>query len=249
MRRILISTIVRNDAHVLARYHAQLETMVQSSPHEFHLSIFENDSTDETKDMLKSLDWGFVSNEITRVNLGWPFYESTPLYDRVEKLAHCRNKTIECDFLSAADDVLVVDADVIIPLNTALAVIERDGAADADIYSPMCVWDHEGDGVAIQIDDRAHYLYDTWATRRLQGETRGDFYPDHVENPIRPFWSTMNGICLYRAQPFKDGVRYTAFNRHTQKSDCEPAILCEDFRSHGYGNVMVNQGLFTFHET
>jgi hypothetical protein len=55
--RILISTIVRNRAQHIARWTNQLLRLNESNPNiKFDLVVFENDSTDLTKELLKFVE-------------------------------------------------------------------------------------------------------------------------------------------------------------------------------------------------
>lgn len=244
--KILISTVIRNDAKYLRRYRDQVAEIVKFMPqHEFKLNIFENDSVDDTKQLLRELDFSFCPGSIELQTLNWPFYESVPDKDRVLKLAHCRNQTLSG--IDDADYLLVIDADLQIPFDTARKVIEREGAEDADVYSGVALAKGLRNAEVVNHAFSEYHLYDNWATRRTPDEMRGDLYPDFKNNPVQPFWTTMNGICIYRAQPFKEGARYTAINPRTGEVDCETAMICEEFRYRGYDKIYVNQSAFCFH--
>lgn len=252
MAHILIATIVRDIADCIPRFRDQLASAIALMPeHTFSLSIYENDSIDATPRAVQQADWSFVDHIFIAENIAAPSYGSVANQDRVERLALARNRSIfDSGFLDRADWVLVVDADMRFDPSVIRTVIEKRGAEHADIYSAVSVTTAKAynNPAYVEINDLQYRLYDTWATRRTPDEQWGDFYSDHAENAVQPFWTTMNGVCLFRASPFRNGVKFTGFNRRLNTFDCEPAALCEDFRTAGYDKIYVNQSLYCFHD-
>ena len=67
MKKIVISTIMRDAENVLNTYYQQLKLLVETCRDiKFYLSIYENDSQDKTKHLLNYLDWSFY-----RLGLFW----------------------------------------------------------------------------------------------------------------------------------------------------------------------------------
>jgi len=52
MKTILISTIVRNRGKTLHKWHSQIKDLVsKDKKNKYYLSVYENDSTDDSKDI------------------------------------------------------------------------------------------------------------------------------------------------------------------------------------------------------
>lgn len=235
---ILISSIVRNREEYLSRYFNQIESFIKKLNHiyDFSISIYENDSTDNSKDILKSYSFSsFKNNFIKCENIGTQYFHSVVSDQRVVNYANARNKTIEGLDLSMYRWILIIEPDVIYtPEMMCELILQMEVPETPDIYS----------GVLIT-ENRA---YDTWGMRRFSFEEWGDFFPDYLENPVKEFWSTANGICIYNSKPFILGLKFNAFNKRFNKYDCDSAVLCEDFRSMGFDKIYVNQLIQPIHE-
>ena len=60
---IFIYSIVRNESKYVDRYYKQIRQIVTSFPeYSFLLSIYENDSTDGTPELLQAKDWSFLKD-------------------------------------------------------------------------------------------------------------------------------------------------------------------------------------------
>ena len=98
--RCLISTIIRNRGIHLPQWYDQLVALADCNPDiKFYLSVFENDSEDNTKQVLqlieKKFQTPFEGKKFTLTNLGWPYFGSIKAEERVCYLAQARNKTLE----------------------------------------------------------------------------------------------------------------------------------------------------------
>jgi hypothetical protein len=62
--------------------------------------------------------------------------------------------------------------------------------------------------------------------RRNDTEDSGKYFPDYKENPVREFWTTANGVCLYKMEPFKRGLKFDYINKRWGRYDCDTAVLC-----------------------
>jgi len=112
MSNILISTIVRNRGETLRRWYDQLESLVCLDEHnQYYLSIYENDSEDNSVALLNSFDYSFCKDYCLKNETINTKYYTAPFedygtkeghlskIDRVNNLAAARNKTIfECGF-------------------------------------------------------------------------------------------------------------------------------------------------------
>jgi len=98
--RILISTIVRNRAQHIISWANQLLRLNESNPNiKFDLVVFENDSTDLTKELLKGELIELLKTKLNNViiettDLKWPYFGSIKSGERVIYLATARNKTL-----------------------------------------------------------------------------------------------------------------------------------------------------------
>lgn len=239
--QVLISSIIRNRANQLPNYFAQIEKFIDilKDNYEFSISLYENDSTDLSKTILINHNYSkFKYHYIQMENIGTFFFPSVNHPQRVANFANARNKTIEVVDLNQYDYMLIIEPDIIYdPVNTARIITREDlQDKDIDVYSGMSV--SEGDH---------EWAHDCWAMRRNEHEDGGKYFPDYKENPIREFWATANGVCLYKMEPFKRGLKFDYINKRWNRYDCDTAVLCEDIRAMGFNKIFVHQGIKCFH--
>lgn len=232
-KTILISTIFRNSEKKLSRYHEQLKILVSGFPDiTFLLSIYENDSTDGTKDLLNSLDWSFVQEtSIITENVGTSFFGSVVDEQRVKNLSAARNKTLEAkDFLNKSDLVLSIESDIQYDLDCAQKIInfEKNYNIEADIVSAVSCKPSKYE---------RKRLYDLWGTRRTADEEWGSIDND---GDYKEYYATFNCFCLYKAKPIKEGAKFGWFNHRLNKFDCDTMVICENFREKGYNKIYIN---------
>jgi hypothetical protein len=232
-KTILISSIFRNSEKKLSRYHEQLKTLVLGFPDiKFLLSIYENDSSDNTKDILHSLDWSFVSEKsIVTENIGTNFYGSVVDEQRVKNLAGARNKTLDIgDFLNKSNYVLSIESDIQYDLECAQRIInfESDYGVEADIVSAVSCKPSKYD---------RKRLYDLWGTRRTPDEEWGS-----IDNgtDYKEYYATYNCFCFYKSAPIKKGAKFGWYNNRLKKFDCDTMVICENFRDIGHNKIYIN---------
>lgn len=239
-KKVLIYSIIRNNAPVFDRFYNQIRSVVeQNADFSFYLSIYENDSDDGTKQKLFEKDWSFLEGiSISSENVNTKLYGSVKDAQRVENLAKARNKALEGGgFLADCDYVLMVEGD-----NTY-------SAADVRKLLTFDQVEPEFDVVsAISIRQNGTH-YDWWATR-----TSAIYKPGSSEIPSNfnrleygKFYSTSNGLCLYRADAFKKGARYGWINQETQTFDCEMVVVCQEFQRLGHDKIFVNYKSRSYH--
>jgi hypothetical protein len=239
-KNILVYSIMRNEAGYIDEYHKQLKEIVEAFPeHNFYLSVYENDSEDDTKDKLASKDWSFFKDtSFIHETLNTVFYKSTKEEDRVKNLSLARNKAIEAkDFLVKSDYVMMVEGDVSYSLNTAKKVLRfTELEPDFDVVS----------GITI----RSGRLYDVWATRTSAEYVKGvsPLHSDHEIKAYDKYYSTSNGICIYKSDLFKEGIRYHWINSVTKEPDCEMVVICQKFHENGHNNVYIIHDAKIYHE-
>ena len=237
---ILVYSIIRNEAGFINQFYSQLKNMVESFPeYNFYLSLYENDSTDGTKERLLSKSWAFFKGlSIISENIMTKDYGSVKDEDRVKNLSIARNKAVEAGgFLSNMDYVMMVESDMTFDMNSIKKLLNfKDKEPDFDIVSTISI--------------RNKRLYDAWATRRTPRYVYGadELGPDYKKKDYDKYYSTSNGVCLYRAKPFKEGARYGYINKVTKEFDCDTVIICQDFYDRGYKNIYILHNAPVFHE-
>lgn len=230
MKKVLLYSIVRNVEQTLPRLYDQITDIVKNHPeYEFMLSIYENDSVDKTKEILNSLDWSFVENSIVTEDLQRPRFGSCAAEERVKNLADARNKAILAkDFLSRSDYVLMIEGDMRFESDAASKILEFPNIEpDFHVVS------------AVTFLDNNDNLWDGWATRKDNVETRGSLHLNWKDTAYDKYYSTSNGMCLYLSEPFKKGARYDHINNTLGTWDCEMVVVCERFHELGYNNIYI----------
>ena len=239
-KNILVYSIIRNESKFINQFYSQLRSMVQSFPeYNFYLSLYENDSNDGTKEKLLSKDWSFFKGlSIISENIMTKDYGSVKDEDRVKNLSIARNKAIEAGgFLNNMDYVMMVESDMAFDMTSIKKLLSfKEKEPDFDIVST--------------ISKRNGKLYDGWATRRTPRYVYGadELGPDYKKKEYDKYYSTSNGVCLYRAKPFKEGARYGYINKVTKEFDCDTVIICQDFYDRGYKNIYILHNAPVFHE-
>lgn len=240
---ILICTIMRNCEPALEKYWKQINDFIPvlGEGHNWYISIYENDSTDKTPELIQQLDMApFVDYSVVSEKLDTPFFGSVVDEDRVRNLANARNKALYAkDMVQNVDKVLWIEPDITYDSEMIIALLHPElfGIEEVDIFS------------GLNCDPkRGNWTYDTWATRRDSREESGERYGDWVQNPIQPFWSTFNAIIVYNAEPIKKGITFGWFNKRLNKFDCDTVVICENFREAGYDKILVHQHLHCFHD-
>lgn len=229
---VLVYSIIRNSANNINRFHSQLLKIVKNNPdYNFYLSIYENDSTDQTKQQLFLKDWSFFKGvSIVIENIGTEYFESVKSAQRVENLSKARNKAIEAGgFLDNMDYVLMIEGDVLYTLEHAQQLLNfKNKEPNFDIVS------------TISLRKNGKH-YDWWATRTgpEYNPNKSEIDPDYQSKQYGKYYSTSNGLCLYKAKAFKEGVRHHWINKVTKEFDCEMVVLCQGFHEKGYNNIYI----------
>lgn len=230
--KILVYSIIRNRASNINKFYAQLHKMVKTNPeYEFYLSIYENDSIDGTKQLLFSKDWSFFKGvSIITENIETKYFESVKDAQRVENLSHARNKAVEAGgFLDKVDYILMVEGDVVYSNDDVQRLLNfKNIEPNFDIVS------------TISLRKNGKH-YDWWATRTgpEYNPERSEIEVDYESKKYGKYYSTSNGLCLYKAKPFQEGVRHHWINKITKQFDCEMVVLCQGFHEKGYKNIYI----------
>jgi len=237
---ILIYTIIRNRSSFVNRFYNQIKDIVSTfgNRYDFYLSIYENDSDDSTKEKIFRQDWSFLSGvSIVSENINTKYFESVKDGERVKNLAIARNKAIEAGgFLDKSDYVMMVESDIDFDISAVEKLLNFKNI-EPNFH------------IASTISIKNRRLYDWWATRKQPEYI--DKYPledGYKKKDYDKYYSTSNGICLYRSKPFKDGVRYHWINTVTGEADCEMVVVCQLFKQYGYDNVYILHNAEIYHE-
>lgn len=235
----MIYSIIRNREAHIHTYYNQIKAIIQKFPEiKFLLSVYENDSTDKTKELLRSLDWSFVEHSIVTENIGSPYFTSeNGSKERVSVLADARNKALEAkDFLDRSDYVLHIEGDVIFNIQSIYNLFNFiKYEPDFDIVSSVSL-------------RKGKRHYDTWGTRRDDSEIKGTLFSGWKTKLYERYYATSNGICLYKSEPFKVGARHGWFNKTLGHHDCEMVVVCDEFHRLGYHNVFILYKAFALHD-
>ena len=110
--KVFIYSIFRNSEKNLQNYYTQLKSTVAEldNNYDFYLSIYENDSTDNTKKILSSFDFSFVKEFLLITeNIGTTLYRSVVNEQRVKNLSDARTKALSAkNFLQKSQYVLCI---------------------------------------------------------------------------------------------------------------------------------------------
>ena len=247
MKTVTISTIVRDGEKTIENYHKLLQELVKFSDSKFYLSLYENDSTDNTQSIIEKLDWSFIENKVTFEKIGTKKFGSVVAQERVVNLANARNKTIDQakDFIDVSDFVLVIEPDVFYKVEDIHSLINHESYLNfkCDLLTPI-VGCPRGGGSLIMDDLR---FYDTWALRRGPNDRFGDIFQDFKDNPIRIVWSTFSCVALYNADVMRKGIRFSGHNQRFNIFDCDTAVICEIMHENGYNKIMIDQSKLVLH--
>jgi glycosyltransferase involved in cell wall biosynthesis len=237
--KVLLYSIVRNIEPKFDQYYHQIKKIVKAFPeYEFYLSIYENDSTDRTKARLHTTDWSFLNGvSVVTENIQTDFYGSVKDPVRVENLSRARNKAIEAGgFLDNVDYILMVEGDLAFSTTSVKELLNfKDIKPNFDVVS------------AVSIRKNGTH-YDWWATRTgpVYKPEASELDPEYSRKHYGEYYATSNGLVLYRAKPFKEGVRHGWINTVTKEFDCEMVVLCQNLRAKGYNNIYINYKSQTF---
>lgn len=238
--KVLIYSIVRNIESNFHNFYQQLRDVTSlCNDYEFYLSIYENDSEDNTKKLLTSSDWSFFSKvSIISENIGTKFFGPVKDEERVVNLSNARNKALlAADFIKDVDYVLVTEGDNTYSAKSVQKLLNfKTLEPNFDIVS------------AVSLRKNGKH-YDWWATRTGPEfvKDRSELDPSYQKKDYGKYYSTSNGLCLYRAKPFQNGARYGWINKVTKQADCEMVVVCQEFIEQGHDKIFILYDSFSHH--
>ena len=190
--------------------------------HAVEISVYENDSNDGTKKLLKKytdLLSKRCKTTFTSTDLGTEFLRGKK-GARVRNIANARNACIEqASPIEQFDRIIFIETDIVYKPEDAVSIIH-----------------HEGDIVSGYTTNAVGQFYDAWATRKTSEET---WWNHGIPTEKTDVWSTFNGICVYASKPFLEGARFAGINPRTNEIDCDTTVICEVFRSMKYENIIM----------
>ena len=254
---LIICGIVRDCAAGIKRNRPLIDKLCAIAK-DVKVVIFENDSKDATKALLK--EWSsenpnlYVQSEDYNT-LTFPMAQTThgvnPAFSakRITKMAYYRNKYLEYinENHLVADYVIVVDMD--------LWHIDQDGilqslsiadtwdmvAANGVIYSPSAFFRRRyndtfalveyGEETSPQTEESILAKQYSWA---------------HLKKsmPLVPVYSAFGGLAVYRYQAIKD-CKYEVLVNSDPKVEvrCEHFAICKQMHEKGYNRIFVNPAM------
>lgn len=245
---------MRDCARFIPRYFSQLNGLawICRDSVNFDLSIYENDSGDDTVKLLKQQSvvindcWEFFPVNrffIDCQTLNTKKYGSVNNHKRVELLASYRYQTLKqavLDRNKIYDYILFIEPDVQFDIDYISHFLYLYCGKGYDIFSPVSVR-----------EDNPQELYDGWATRLKEGDVEWlGSNPNKIRdikekfgNPISVY-STFNCFCVYRAAPVinmvRDNINPFSKLRKDTKYDCDTANICHNLWDMGHKKFIMN---------
>lgn len=241
MSNILVCTIIRNQQQDIQNWCLKLNKLIRSDKsNTYYVSVYQNDSTDATKQLLQYCKFPNVKHSIVSQNiqtqylnrfntvkrLGVPSNGNIGLIKRLQNLSSARNRTLQSITKAPFQYVLFVQCDIDYQPQSMRQFIHDAILNGYDIASPMSIHNSE--------------LYDKWATRLHQNQQWFEPTQYWNSNTIIPCYSTFNCFCLYKAIPMYSGVKFDYINSNGDV-DCDTVIICQKYRQFGLTNIILNK--------
>jgi hypothetical protein len=255
-KNILICSTARNISPCIEKFEKQIKELVNELKDSFNfkISIYENDSTDNTKELLGNINFDiFEDYSLILENINSNHYIRSNENDRVKIMSEARNKVLATrnnEFLNWSDYVLFIDADIGYNPKELKFIIdfEKTGVSNIDILSPMSLITYD--------NGSSWHFYDSWATRKneyqlnywehMDKKSNVVFNNSNLNIDIKEYYSVYNNFCLYNSEPLKKGIVFGYINKRFNIYDCDTAVICENFRENGYNKIYMNEKLFCY---
>lgn len=239
--KVLLCTIIRNREKYLDRWYNQIVRIKNSMPHiEFGISVFENDSEDNSKKLLSSYDFSMFNDAtISMAKYNMPYFIGGKIPNRVALLAYFRNRCIsQTPFLNSYDYICFIEPDVEFSEETARKIIDHEKyyGRKFDIFSGKSV--HPG-------TDR---IYDSWGSRVNINRTDWVDAEDEQIKGLHEMHSTFNCFVMYNNKYFLNHQPwFSGSNPRTNWPDCDTVNICEAFRIAGMDQIFFDASLLVAH--
>jgi hypothetical protein len=230
--KILANILVQNNA----KWMPMFKHMFSNLERDIELYIYENNSTDGTKECL-------FGKKIISENI------IVPNWSRTERISHFRNKLKKCVLPENHEYVLLIDSNIFFSKKTLDMMIETlENNPDVAMVCPHGM---------VKTSLPCEFFYDTFATVLLDGTRCGQFTSViecksnhhkhdrhcHKVTDTKPIFkqsselkevkSSFGGFVLLRYSAFKDSWWST-----NTPNDCEHWAFCEQVRKHG--KIVIN---------
>lgn len=249
--------------------------------YEITLSVYENDSTDLTAPnvecLLDAMRCGGIQSHFNSETLGTERYGSVWNVNRLRNLANARQRCLDqVGDLSAFSKVAFIEPDVTHnPSWTKELILARHprvaGLGEPDIYTGWSLRSEKNPKESIFLFDtsttRATANDTCWDVNEVNGTWRGKtVIPTDLGGYdsmcLHPVWSTFNCFCVYNAEPFKRGHKWTYWNRRinpgsgmvvphpdggTAYLEADTAAICETFHQYDFNKVFLNTNCLIRH--
>lgn len=229
--RVVICGLARDIEDVFSETASAIERLGAAFS-DYQVVLFENDSTDQTQQLL--LDWSLHNGCVTLLSedLGDPVNRSIRCLQRAARMAAYRNRYLDhiAEQYSDYDYTIVLDTDLGSGWN-------EDGVASTFGYMN---WDFVGSYGILQRHDGRRYVpihYDAWAFRVLGDDTPmktkvvNELKPE-FDGRLTPVNSCFGGLGIYR-MPALLSARYSG-------EDCEHVTFHRRMRAAGYDRLFLN---------
>jgi hypothetical protein len=236
---VVLCGLCRDVRHFLPRSAARVERLGEMF-RDYRVLMFENDSTDATREFLS--DWQAINSrvDVLSESLGAVDFPQVRSLDRAAWMAQCRNRCRERIVAEYADSDYVIVLDTDLPGGWSY-----DGVAhtfgDLD-------WDFVGSyGLVQRLDrssDQPFSHYDVWAFRPARG-TEARKLVNHNElrlqrgDPLLPVESCFGGLGAYRLACLR-ACEYGG-------TDCEHVVFHNRIRDAGFSRLFLNPSQITMY--
>lgn len=259
-QNIAICSIVRDCEFNLQKNITVINTLA-SHFKDFRIIVFENDSIDGTKTILR--DWSKKSNKILIECEDYdaitiPKYLSISVNKyfskyRISKMIEYRNRYLDkLENLNFVPDyVLIVDLDVSkislegvvhsFGLHEKWDVITANGFS----YSPRLKRRYH-DSYAC-VEEGAEALPQTENSIRSVSKKLGSL---SKKDELKPVYSAYGGLAIYRYEAIRN-LRYRLMKNNDRRVEvrCEHFSLCHDIRKNGYDRIVINPAMALKYQT
>jgi hypothetical protein len=260
--KLIICSIVRDCAENLSINIPVINTICNYSK-DYMVIIYENDSKDNTKDILR--EWAITKknifinikdfnlpksipkqNEITNIN---PYYS----LKRIEKMAYYRNQYLE--YISKNN----IDGDFIIIVDLDVAKIEIEGILDS--FGQSTKWDMiaaNGYSLSPRFTKRYHDTYaliedgnqNAIQTEEVIKANQYKFSGLSTGMPLVKVFSAFGGLAIYRFETIV-GSFYEVHRNNDIRVEvkCEHVGLNSQIQKKGYHNFYINPNMRVKYQT
>lgn len=234
---VIICGTGRDVANILPKTKQRIESL-GSLFKDYRVILYENDSVDNTKDIL--FNWHNPKVTVRAKNLGRQKVAQDESFERTKIMAECRNEYMKLvkPCLKEFDYVIVVDLDL-------LGGWSYEGICNSFGYNNWDVMTSNGLIYETHKDKVRRLFYDVWAFRHIghphphKHEDINVVRYDRGEPPIKVL-SGFGGLAIYRSECLDNDAYY-------QAGDCDHVTLHKQLIEHGYDKIFVNPSQITLY--